>query len=64
MSLALSDTSLVCSLDQKHNQECTSLLSGCFFEEQLRNDRERLGLRRTRVTIENTPADNAFHVIF
>ena len=63
MSLALSDTSLVCSLDQKHNQECSSLLSSCLFGEQLRNDTETAATA-TRVTTENTPADNSFHVTF
>ena len=57
--LAVSDTSSVCSLDQKHNQECSSLLSSCFFEEKVITQKQ---LRR--VSTENTPADNAFHVTF
>ena len=59
--LAVSDTSSVCSLDQKHNQECSSLLSSCFFGEKVITQKQ---LRRRRVTTENTPADNAFHVTF
>ena len=59
--LAVSDTSSVCSLDQKHNKECSSLLSSCFFGECVITQKQ---LRRRRVSTENTPADNAFHVTF